>query len=411
MMKRTICLALCLLALVSSMAQSEGITGWQTTHKGLDYRIRGGYGIGVGDADGYNIYTVGASVGKRFDNMYFGLGVGAFAGTESGSDPIIPITLDTEYYFGKGRFVPVVQAGIGFGINTASDQSAGKEKIKMPNYLVTQVMPGVSLALTRSIDLDLSVGITGLLSVGGSKGMGGNTMGYITFGGAFTFHQSTNPKPKKPKKPTRERGVQIAIEGGVIGFSSDEGDYHGGDFTAAFTYKFNHHLSAGFGYGGDFVEGMESRGMYLKTDANGKDNTTTVWYSLESIPKVFLRGQYNLNKKRFSPFVACDAGVRFYTYETPDHDAFEEAQSFIGKPSSIGFYVEPSLGISFRTTNNSYLDLKAGYAFAPNISEGMKETKTDAGYQAGYRSSMKVSAPFVTLGFRHTFSWGSKWGK
>ncbi len=412
-MKRLISIGLFLLFLASSaMAQNENNSHWQTTHKGLDFRVKGGYALGLGDASGSNMYSVGGSVGKRIDNMYFGLGSGALMSTESGSDAIIPITLDTEYYLMKGRVAPVLQASLGYGINTASDQSVGKEKIKMPNYLIFQVMPGATLAVSRSMDLDLGIGLIGLTAVGGSKGMGGHTNVFLSFSGALTFHRSTNPKPKKPKKPTRERGVQIAFEGGKTGFSSDEDDYHGGNFAIAFTYKFNHHLSAGLGYGGDFVDGMESRGRYLKTDANGKTLTdNSVLYPLESAFKVFLRGQYNLTKKRLSPFVACDAGVRFYQYDSFDIGSYEEAEDYIGKPSSVGAYVEPSIGVSLRTTNNSYLDLKVGYAFAPNISDSMKEEKIDEGYRAGYRSSLSVSAPFVSLGFRHTFKWGSKWGK
>lgn len=412
-MKKSISIGLFLLFSVSSaMAQNGSRQDWQTTHKGLDYRIKGGYALGVGDASGYNMFSIGASVGKRIDNMYFGLGSGVMSNTESGSDAVIPITLDTEFYLMKGRLAPVLQASLGYGVNTANDISVGKETLKVPDFLISQVMAGGTLAATRSMDFDLSVGLIGLTPVGGSKGMNGNTNVYLAFAGALTFHHSTNPKPKKPKKPIREKGIQIAFEGGKVGFSSDDGDYHGGNFAVAFTYKFNHHLSAGLGFGYDFVDGMESRGRYVKTDADGKMLTNqSVWYELTSVPKVFLRGQYNLTKKRLSPFVACDAGMRFYQYDSFNAESNKEVESYIGKPSSTGAYVEPSVGISLRTTNNSYLDLKVGYAFASNISDNMKESKSNDGYQAGYRSSLPVSAPFVSLGFRHTFKLGSKWGK
>ena len=346
----------------------ESNDSWQKEHKGLDYKFRGGYSSGLGDAKGFDMINIEASVGKRFDNMFFGLGSGAWIGTSSGSDAIIPITLDWESFFMKGRITPTALIRTGFAINTASDIEVGKETIKTPNFLILQAMPGVRLGISRCVDLDLAVGLTGMTSIGGSEGTNGTNV-YLSFGGALNFHKSTKSKVK-PKVPTRESGIQVAIEGDWLGFAGGDLDYEGEGFAFAVTYKFNHKLSAGIGMGG---YGTVSKNEWYGTD-------------VEMITKYFIRGQYNLTSKRFSPFVACDAGMRTYSY-----------YDYISRPKSTDFYVAPSIGLSIRTTNNSYLDLKVGYSLAS------KEVIDDA--------IVSGSAPFISLGFRHTFGWGSNWFK
>lgn len=410
MMKNAILSGLICLIVMPLMAQENNEIPWQKEHKGVDFKFKAGYGIGLGDAKGADMIDLGVSVGKRFDDMYFGLGTGMFNGTSSGSEPVIPITADWETFWGKGRIVPTALLRIGYGINTADDIKIGKEKIKVPNCLITQVMTGIRLGVTRSVDLDLSAGLLGLTAVGGSPGTSGTNV-YLSIGGSLNFHKSTNPKPKKPKKPTRERGLQLTMEVGENGFNDDGKTYSGFNFATVVTYKFNHNLSAGIGVGCEFLDGMDIRGGYLNyaSDAS-RPSSAGMWSSLDNAAKIFVRGQYNFTKKRFSPFVACDAGLRMYQYES-NVDISDEAQSAIGKPSSSAMYMEPSLGFSLRTTNNSYIELKAGYALAPNISGSASEFKDETGYRASYRSSLKTSAPFVSLGFRHTFGLGGKWFK
>lgn len=97
----------------------------------------------------------------------------------------------------------------------------------------------------------------------------------------------------------------------------------------------------------------------------------------------------------------------------PDYER-EQIEQILGKPASAGIFVSPSIGMSLRTTNNSYLELKAGYSIAPNILGKEYEGEFDIHGRNYYKAScqsVKMSAPFVTLGYTHTFRWGSKWGK
>ncbi len=407
-MKKIIFYLVVLMVTCATNAQTVN-TDWQQGHRGLDFKIGAGYGIGLGDAKGADMLMYEAGIGKRLDNMYFGLSSGAWmaAGDAKGSDAIIPILFGYDMFMTKGRFCPTLAFRVGYGINTAEDISIGKEKIKMPNFLLVQAMPGMSLAVSRTIDLNLSAGLTGMTSVGGTGSSGTNV--YLSVGASLTFHKSTKPKAHKEKEPTRERGVQMTLEGGVLGFSGDDdaySRYKGGQVSFAFTYRFNHKLSAGFGFGGDIATPSSGYGLL---DVNGGEARGRM-YSLEMREPVrmFLRGQYNLNEKRFSPFVSCDAGLRIYDYEI---SAFADNLT-LGEPSKMGFYAEPAVGFSLRTTNNTYLDLKVGYSFAPEISSKKLETMDDGGvYHAEERGSIKVSAPFVSIGIKHTFGFGQDWFK
>lgn len=128
---------------------------------------------------------------------------------------------------------------------------------------------------------------------------------------------------------------------------------------------------------------------------------------------------YRLTNKRFSPFIACDAGVRIYSFDDlygyEVNDADHSIEQVLGKPSSMGIFAAPAIGLSLRTTNNSYLELKAGYSFAPALSGKRGEAEYDAyDFHFIHTAScepLKMSAPFVSLGFTHTFKWGGKWGK
>lgn len=344
----------------------ENNDAWQKKHKGLDFKVRGGYSVGIRKAEGFDMINLDASIGKRLDWMYLGIGSGAWLGTSSGADPIIPITLDWEAFITEGRITPTALLRVGYAINTAEDIKIMGETIKQPNCLVFQAMPGIRFGVTRRVDFDLALGMTAMTSVGGSPGTNGTSV-YLSVSGALNFHKTTKPKPQKP---IRESGMQVTIEGNWFGFAGGDLNYEGEGAALALTYKFNHKLSAGIGMG---------MGAY----GDGVEGTT----------KYFLRGQYNLTSKRFSPFIACDAGMHINRY-------YDDS-----KPKSTDFYVDPSIGLSIRTTNNSYLDLKVGYSLTT-----VDVTNYDM-YFTESENSVSGSAPFISLGFRHTFGWGSKWFK
>lgn len=235
--------------------------------------------------------------------------------------------------------------------------------------------------------------------------------------------------------PTRTRGFQVTVEGGKMNFADDmqeEYSYNGGHFYGVLGYKINQKVSAGFGLGFDAVEmGYSDAIQSLKlNNTTGKIEREVSWLSEDmGVFKLFVRGQYHFTDKRFSPFVACDLGVRF---TSGLQDIFgEEAWIFdenervpnreeyiagslthlLGKPSIVNVFATPTIGFSLRTTNNSYLELKAGYTLSPYAMGVRKSTDyTFNNEQITHIAScrpIKMSAPFVSLSFTHTFRYWS----
>ena len=107
-----------------------------------------------------------------------------------------------------------------------------------------------------------------------------------------------------------------------------------------------------------------------------------------------------MSERRFSPIVSMDAGIRLYQ----DNSGFLKNLSYQSEEEAIGdiadnaLFVAPSIGFSLRTTNNSYLELKAGYELAQRKS---KKGQKEGTYY--YVPSFNADVIFVSLGFTHTF--------
>lgn len=371
-------------------------------HRGLDFNIDAGYNIATKGGGGNVSAEIG--LGKRFNkNFYWGIGSGAYIPTGDG-DPSFPLTSDFKLYFPL-KSTSLTPGGIvraGYVINTADDITIGKGKnrttVEIPDNIMIQIMPTLGIPLSKQVDFNLGVGYTHFIP---TKGGGGS--GAFSIRTGFGFHKSPIRKPQKPKKPTRDKGIQATIEGGYNTFGSDIE----GEATCAFvfTYKFNPHVSLGFGFGGDYTSKDTENGVkHIKYKDMTNEKVEHEWDEgfTEDIydVKVFVRGLYRLTNKRLSPFVACDAGIRFYVWK----EAY--VSDLLDKPSSMGFFAAPAAGLSLRTTSNSYLELKAGYSLVSKISAMEGEGVVNYGKDHLEKvscESLKMSAPFITLGFTHTF--------
>lgn len=236
--------------------------------------------------------------------------------------------------------------------------------------------------------------------------------------------------------PTRGRGFQLTVEGGKMNFTNTEGDYdyNGGHFYGVLGYKINQKISAGVGLGFDAV-GMSYQGgiQSLKLNNTTGEIERNISYLSEDLGvfKLFARGQYRFTDNRFSPFVACDLGLRItsglqniygedWLFDEDEAWRFgsnrEEYMAgsltqLLGKPSTVNVFATPTIGFSLRTTNNSYLELKAGYTLSPYAMGVRKRTDyTFNNEQITHIAScrpIKMSAPFVSLSFTHTFRYWS----
>ena len=390
-------------------------------HKGLDFNISTGYHAGTGDFKGEGSIPVEIGLGKQFmPNLYVGLGTGAWIGAK-GSDPMIPITADAKLMFPikSTPIKPILTFRLGYLLNTAGDVEGGSQEYEgyeyetegyeMPDFVMMEIMPGIQLPISKTTDFILSAGYThGFATKGGGGG------GFFTVKAGLNFHKDPNKKklgPKREKVPTRNKGLQFTLEGGG---NLDNGADFGYGFNFACTYKLNPHFSVGGGFGyekfspfsestsGNIVDGSyagaEGEDIQVITPTrNGQyEEDTYGYYGDVTAFNVFARGVYRVTDRRFSPFVSVDAGVGIYSFDEYMMQGFDD---IVGMPSKAKPFVTPAIGISLRTTKNSYLELKGGYTF----STGIKAQKGYSEQTFVSTSGKSLSRAFISLGFTHTF--------
>ncbi len=377
-----------------------------TGHRGLDFNVDLGYDIATKGGGGSFAAELG--LGKRLNkNFYAGIGAGAFIPTGDG-DVSIPIYADFKGYFPLNgtKIAPWAGVKLGYVINTGSDESyrVGKQWITVenPNYVMVSVMPGVQIPLSSKVDFNLGVGYTHFIPTGGGDGSGA-----IAIRAGFGFHKGLNkPQPK----PIRNSGFQLTIEGnGVNPWSIDQnedGGYSSAGLTMALGYKWSPNLSFALGYGVSYYDaGCE--GTETSTNRYGEVyNEKISGNSYGTMHKAFLRGQYRLNDKKFSPFASLDLGWRF---RTPDCDDFYDwaNESIHGwndedegeYSSTTNFFIAPAVGFSWRTTNNSYFEMKVGYEISKIGSKKIGNDNHFFDYDA-----ISMSGLSIGIGWTHTFN-------
>lgn len=409
----TLFIAVCMAAGTQAQGSDTPKYSNDGRHKGLDFSIMTGYHAGVGDFKDMGSIPVEIGLGKQFHpNLYVGLGTGAWIGTEEGSKPMIPITADAKLMFPlqSTQIKPVITVRLGYLLNTAEDVEGGKvdyggyeietEGYSMPDFVMMEIMPGVQLPVSKTTDFLLSAGYTHGF---GTKGGGGG--GYFTVKAGLNFHKNPNKiklGPKREKVPTRDKGLQFTLEalGNFGGF--DMG--FGGNLVC--TYKLNPHFSVGGGIGyetyqpfcmDEFSHDPHSNDIQvirLYDEVHGEEFYD--YYGSVNSLNIFARGVYRVIDRRFSPFVSVDAGVGMVSY---DGELMRGYDNVVEAPSKVTPFVSPAVGLSIRTTKNSYIDVKAGYTFAT----GPKAQKSYSEDTYVSTATRNMTKPFVSLGFTHTF--------
>lgn len=406
---------------ISAVAQNNPAYSNDGRHKGLDFNISTGYHAGVGDFKDMGSIPVEIGLGKQFHpNLYVGLGTGAWIGTEEGSKPMIPITADAKLMFPlqSTQIKPIITVRLGYLLNTAGDVEGGTQEYEgiqyesagydAPDFIMMEIMPGVQLPVSKSTDFMISAGYThGFASKGGGGG------GYFTVKAGLNFHKNPNrikKGPKREKVPTRDKGLQFTLEGGTNFGKFD--DLLGYNANLVCTYKLNPHFSVGGGVGyekfkpftawdNDGNYGSEGEDIQVITPGRNSgeyDEDYYAYYGDVTALNVFARGVYRITNRRFSPFVSVDAGVGLYSFDEAMIQGYDD---MFDEPSKIRPYVSPAIGLSIRTTKNSYIEIKGGYTFVT----GVKAQKSYNAEQDTYVSTAGKSLcrPFVSLGFTHTF--------
>lgn len=399
-------------------------------HRGLDLSVDLGYNINTKGGGGS--LAAELELGKRFSkSFYWGIGGGAYIPTGDG-DPIIPITTDFKAFMpmSNSRITPFVGLKAGYVLNTAGDVTVGSgrysQTVKANDFIMVQIMPGIQFPLSGGVDFNFGAGYTHFIPTSGS-----GSYGAIAIRAGFGFHKSNIRKAKLPPIPTRDKGFQVTLEGGKMGLG---GTYDGFLGNVVLSYKLNPNLSIGIGGGVDATDIKDDEGWHGETNVSAwhgtgytsgtdshYDETEEIDVSALAI-KAFLRAQYRLSDKRFSPFVSCDAGFRFYDWDGNSLRNPRYGSNDLGEVDipSTSLFVAPAVGLSLRTFNNSYLELKAGLSYSPGLREGTldyhrtesrwirnsygRQVTITCDYDYHFeRKKVSLSAPYVMLSWTHTF--------
>lgn len=399
------------------VAQSEPDGSCNIRHRKLDFSVA--TGVNIATKGGGTSIPVELTLSKRF-SPYFsaGIGAGVQMSTDDFGSPIIPITANLRGFMPLHgtRLTPFADFRVGYAINTAEDEhlsfGSGKHKtsvdIVKPDYVTISIMPGVRFPLSHTTDLDLALGYEHYIPT-----KGGNSNGAFAIRAGFNFHSSTDPN-RVPKQhipnPIWDSGLEIGLEASGIS-----------EYGAALLlgYKWSPRLSFALGIGGSHMqttlEGVSSTTYYSESDCSGEVVAEDIrdydedydFYRLN----VFLRGQYRLSDRKFSPIGSIDIGyTKAITDDTPyiNNELYND-DKYEYKPN--GIFIRPAVGVSLRMGSNSYLQLLAGYNFAPGIPKNAIKKNRSGSYYHNHYESYRIKADgastssfYLSLSYKHTFS-------
>lgn len=373
-------------------------------HRGLDFSINAGYNAGVGDMKGSSFLPLEIGIGKQFHpNLYIGVRSGAWVAVSDKATAQIPIMSDFKVMFpssSEGKLKPIVNARFGYLLNIEGDKEIEVEdgeggtitaKSESVDMIVMELMPGVQIPISKTADFILSAGYThGFATKGGGGG------GFFSVKTAINFHKRDTKRPPREKVETRDKGLQYTIEG-----VANNRTQFGGGGNLVFTYKLNPHISigAGGGYHAFSPYNQKSDGDdYIQYIERGVEHKLCYQSDIQMY-NFFARGNYRLTDRRFSPMATMDIGVRKYNIDEDFYGYKENLYEVLGFPST-SLYVAPAIGVSIRTTKNSYFEFKLGY----NIGSNVKAKKVADFENDVYAStpSKNMSYGFFSIGFTHT---------
>lgn len=393
-----------LVEFINPAAAQENKYSIDGKHRGLDFSINAGYNAGVGDMKGSSFLPLEIGVGKQFHpNLYIGVRSGAWVAVSDKATAQIPIMSDFKVMFpssSEGKLKPIINARFGYLLNTEGGKEIEVEdgeggtisaKSESVDMIVMELMPGVQIPISKTADFILSAGYThGFATKGGGGG------GFFSVKTAINFHKRDTKRPPREKVETRDKGLQYTIEG-----VANNRTQFGGGGNLVFTYKLNPHISigAGGGYHAFSPYNQKSDGDdYIQYIERGVEDKLCYQSDIQMY-NFFARGNYRLTDRRFSPMATMDIGVRKYNIDEDFYGYNENLYEVLGFPST-SLYVAPAIGVSIRTTKNSYFEFKLGY----NIGSNVKAKKVADFENDVYAStpSKNMSYGFFSIGFTHT---------
>ena len=368
---------------ITKSSSSSSSTSAEAVPGGVGFVVDAGFDIATKGGGGD--FAADIQLDKRFSkNFSAGIGAGVNVGFSDGAKPLIPFFADFKGLIPlqNSKVMPFMDLKVGYVLNTADDITVGSGKnkvtVKQPDYVLLSLMPGVRLPLNSKLDIDFGIGYQHYFPTAGSGGSGA-----FGFKVGLNFHKSTDPnvinriKEPKPVIPTRNSGFEFGVEAfAARGF--------GGNVLLGYKYNPNLSFAVGVGYSYDEIMpaktdfdyySQQNGEGYLVASESGYEHS---YKSEHSTTRIFLRGEYRLNDNKLSPIGRVDLGYNIGGGDITDGDRYNgdsyhyEAsrvtnESFDSSCSSL--FINPAIGVSWRVTNNSYLECALGFEITGGFSK------------------------------------------
>ncbi len=348
-------------------------------HPGLDFLVE----LGPDFAKGSNTFSANIGLGRRFSKGFY---LGGLAGASFGKgNPTYNIALNPKVYIpiNNTRFSLSLdfRAGMRLHPDMKEENEWGESESK-GRFASLGLIPTFNYALVNTVDVSLGAGYIYDFNIAGVKNVNG---GAFVIRAGFNFHKANyddnnkrKEKVKKVKPGIRDNGLQLTYELDYVSFKTNT-------FSLIPTYKINPNLSVGLGAGVGYSRlatgGFDTDEGYYD---NNHDEDGYSYNSKDIFSKFFLRGNYRFNDNKFSPFVNLDAGLMTILCDRENNEgSYDEGYQV------NSMYAEPSIGLSWRTSNNTYFNIMAGF----HLGSGAEDL-TMAGFRFG-------------VNYTHTFKWFS----
>lgn len=370
---------------VKDEEQKKEYETYNHLYRGIEVNLTAGANVYLSSLVNASAFMGTVGIGRRFNpNFYAGLSFSFIPETEA-----IPLMAVARGYIPlkNPKYEATAEVGLGYVIDD--------------DFFVLTAIPGIQMPLTHWLDLRAGAGLMTAFT-----GYGTTLMSCVN--ATLALHGTTDLNKKKEKRTTLDKGLQISIEGGsgcivmgdidypsidAYGYLSGDGDQPSveklrtpNDFedvlnlrilelSPVISYKFNPHFSigAGIGIGGNNYYRIKSDAKYTLTCHDEPEKSIMLnwkadweyfeWASgvgLGRPIRLFVRGEYRLSSKRFSPFASVELG--FLTEKLHISRPYGFSSDVCERLITID--IAPAVGMSLRVGSNSYLSLKCQYNIA-----------------------------------------------
>lgn len=379
-------------------------SNYNRLYSGWEFDVDLGFGFATQSGIGRKFIS-SVQVGKKVTENVF-LGVGGGINLNSVDYKAIPVFANAKFYFPIENTNKDLYLDLRGGISFLPGHNSSR-------MWTGEVLMGMQVPLSQGADVNIGAGYV----LNRQKGNYFNGDFVIKTGIGLRQVKMLRTPKERVKKPTKDKGLQLTLEGLAGGWASYEStyiNYHSYIYGAnvILTYKLNKNLSFGGGIGAEVQKGFDNVGYdYYNLNQWEHESFNFDYYNEEKHGsyKIFVTSNCRLNDKLVSPIFSLSFGMQKYlNLPNKVQATVLSYNSFYGYTTTtenfklkntLAWFASPELGLSFRVSSNSYLEIKGGY----QVSTPMKVSIPKANYVRDVDDKINTSHFYLKLGFTQTF--------